>query len=92
MYTLEQIDKGYIQIHPEEYTSAILRKELKQIDEDINECMDDPMTEYSGCGDEIAFDMRRKGSAIFTELCYRGDEEFDGDCMTDSYWCPTRRP
>ena len=88
----EQIDRAHIQKNPKLFPSFILHQELKRIDDDIVDCMNDPMTEYSGCGDEIGFDMRRNGTDIFLELCSRDDAEYDGDCVTESHWCPTRRP
>ena len=92
MSTTEQINRKYVQKHPENYPTIILQQELASISDDMGDCMDDPITIASGCGDEIGFDMRRQGSAIFAELCKRGVEEFDGDSMTESYWCPIRRP
>jgi len=92
MYENEQINTSDVLKHPEKYPTSVLQEILEELDQDICDCMEDPITQMSGCGDEIGFDMRRKGSAIFNELCKRGVEEFDGDCMTESYWCPIRRP
>ena len=87
----EQMDTGDVLKNPKKYSTSILQETLAELEQNIYGCMEDPITKMSGCGDEIGFDMRKKGSSIFIELCNRGVEKFDGDAITESYWCPLRR-
>lgn len=36
----------------------------------VNDCLEDPMTEYSGCGGEIVGDMKEKYLKQIRELCF----------------------
>lgn len=76
------LNRRLIQLYPVNFPDKDLVKELERIDRDIDDFCSDPMAEYYRIADDFIPEFKKKGKAIFNELCKRGVMNCDGDVLT----------